>query len=104
MMIASIFLSYFTMVLAAVLALLVILIPLLSHQKRVTSRDLHLIGSTGTVETDLTPNGSVIINGELWPAVAAGLMLSKGQSIRVARLRGASVEVAPLSLNQNRRD
>jgi membrane-bound ClpP family serine protease len=40
----------------------------LALRKRFRSRNLQLIGESARVETSLAPNGSVIVNGELWPA------------------------------------
>lgn len=96
-----IFSFYFTLLLAVIFALFVVLFSLLSRRKILISDDLHLIGSVGTVETALIPRGSVIINGELWPVVAinniSSHVLGKGQQVRVSGLHGLVVEVTPLS-------
>ena len=49
------------------LALLLILAALSRHKKSAT-RDIRLIGSRAQVDSPLTPEGTVLIQGELWRA------------------------------------
>jgi len=72
--------------------LLIALISFLSLRKRFANRDLRLIGEAARVETTLTPDGTVIIGGELWPARSIdGLVIASRRRVRV-------VSVADLSL------
>ena len=50
--------------------LLSMFVVALSLRKRFGNSDLQLIGESARVETSLAPNGSVIVNGELWPALS----------------------------------
>ncbi|HZE63162.1 MAG TPA: NfeD family protein [Pyrinomonadaceae bacterium] len=72
--------------------LLIALISVLSLRKRFANRDLRLIGEAARVETTLTPEGTVIVGGELWPARSVdGLVIASRRQVRV-------VSVADLSL------
>jgi membrane-bound ClpP family serine protease len=72
--------------------LLIAMISLLSLRKRFANRDLRLIGKAARVETTLTPEGTVIVGGELWPARSVdGLVIASRRRVRV-------VSVADLSL------
>ena len=67
------------------------------HQKRAV-RAPHLIGSMARVESDLRPEGSVIVGGELWRARLMHLeddALRRGSSVRVVRASGHLLEVEP---------
>lgn len=44
------------------------LVVVLWLRKRFANRDLQLIGESARVETALTPDGTVSVGGELWPA------------------------------------
>ncbi|MEO7969820.1 MAG: NfeD family protein [bacterium] len=46
------------------------LVLVLSLRKRFANRNLQLIGELARVETSLTPDGTVIVGGELWPALS----------------------------------
>jgi len=48
--------------------LLIVLVALLSLRKRFANGDVKLIGASARVETALTPDGTVIVSGELWQA------------------------------------
>ncbi|HEX9629143.1 MAG TPA: NfeD family protein, partial [Pyrinomonadaceae bacterium] len=64
--------------------LLIALISFLSLRKRFANRDLRLIGEAARVETTLTPDGTVIIGGELWPARSIdGLVIASRRRVRV---------------------
>jgi membrane-bound serine protease (ClpP class) len=52
----------------AFLTILAVVVAGLAQHKKSSSRTLNLIGAIGLVITDLDPEGSVIIDGELWRA------------------------------------
>jgi membrane-bound ClpP family serine protease len=54
--------------LIAMALLLGVFVVALTLRKRFGNSDLQLIGESARVETSLAPNGSVIVNGELWLA------------------------------------
>lgn len=61
------FILLITILGSAALAALVIVIALYRHKKSAVG-EITLIGEKGRVATSLTPEGAVIIRGELWPA------------------------------------
>jgi membrane-bound serine protease (ClpP class) len=54
-----------------------------------------LIGETGVAKTALSPQGKVFVHGELWNAIAS-TPLAVGEMVRVNRVDGLTLEVAPL--------
>lgn len=54
-----------------------------------------LVGETGVAQTALSPQGKVFVHGELWNAIAS-MPLSIGQLVRVNKVDGLTLEVAPL--------
>ena len=74
--------------------LLIALISFLSLRKRFANRDLRLIGEAARVETTLTPDGTVIIGGELWPARSIdGLVIASRRRVRVVSVEDLSLLV-----------
>jgi membrane protein implicated in regulation of membrane protease activity len=53
---------------AALLILLILVAAFLSLRKRSRSRDFRLINHTGVVESPLSPEGTIIVDGEVWRA------------------------------------
>ena len=69
--------------------LLVVVTAALSRHKKSATRDLKLMGANGLVETTLGPEGSVIINGELWRARSnGGVVVSPKTHVRVVDFQG----------------
>lgn len=65
------------------------------HHKSATGT-LHLIGATGSVVSPLTPHGTVLISGELWPASSAnGKSISDG-NVRITGCRAHLLEAEPV--------
>lgn len=85
-------------VLIAVLfiALLGLIAAASRHKKKALGR-LHLIGRVARVETDLQPEGAVIVEGELWRARLSGEAetLRRGTLARVVGANGYLLEVEP---------
>jgi len=74
--------------------LLIALISFLSLRKRFANRDLRLIGEAARVEKTLTPEGTVIIGGELWPARSIdGLVIASRTRVRVVSVDDLSLLV-----------
>jgi membrane-bound serine protease (ClpP class) len=55
-----------------------------------------LIGETGVAQTALSPQGKVFVHGELWNAIASA-PIPIGELVRVNRVDGLTLEVAPLA-------
>ena len=89
---------------AAVLAVLVIALALIavwSRRKKTMLREFQLVGARGYVETTLRPEGSILVDGELWRARSrSGLLLQQGQSVRVVGTRGTLLEVEAPSIKR----
>ena len=85
-----------TIVIAAAITgfLLAVLVALLSLRKRGASRDLQLIGESARVETTLKPDGTVILDGELWPARSNnGIVINSQHLVRVVGIDNLSLLV-----------
>jgi membrane-bound serine protease (ClpP class) len=57
--------------------------------------DAVLLGRLGLVRTPVDPNGLVFVNGELWQAHAAREAIPAGETVRVERVDGLTLEVTP---------
>lgn len=76
---------------ALVLSLFVVSLAL---HKRFASSDRQLIGESGCVEKSLAPNGTVIVNGELWPAQARnGEVIPAHSRVRIVAVKDISLLV-----------
>jgi membrane-bound ClpP family serine protease len=70
------------------------LVVLLSLRKRFANQDLKLIGKSARVETSLTPEGTVILGGELWPAQSTnGAVIPTQSLVRIVGVRDLSLLV-----------
>jgi membrane-bound serine protease (ClpP class) len=80
--------------LVPVLALIAFLFweALRSHRDRVTTGEAGMIGLTGRADTELAPEGTVFIRGELWRAKARS-RIAAGENVRVIGLEGLTLEV-----------
>lgn len=85
-------------VLASVLfiALLGLLAAASRHKKKALG-PLHLVGRVARVETDLEPEGAVIVDGELWRARLSNEAeaMRRGTLARVVGAQGYMLEVEP---------
>jgi membrane-bound ClpP family serine protease len=82
---------------ALFIALLVLIAAASRHKKR-SAGALRLIGRYARVETDLRPEGAVIVDGELWRARLSGVVeeaLLRGSRVRVIGASGYLLEVEP---------
>jgi membrane-bound serine protease (ClpP class) len=77
---------------------LTLMIAAASRHKKAASGELGLMGALALVETTLVPEGSVIVDGELWRArLRTGGKLERGQMVRVVGASGHLLEVEPAS-------
>jgi membrane-bound serine protease (ClpP class) len=83
---------------SAVLILVLAVIAALSRHKKAGTGELNLVGSVAFVETNLEPEGSVLVRGELWRArVRSGATVKSGRDVRVVGASGYLLEVEPTS-------
>ncbi len=69
----------------------------LSRHKKSSKLSPRLVGQLASVEQPLTPEGFVLLDGELWPArTRDGESVGRGLSnVRVVGARGHQLEVEP---------
>lgn len=66
-----------------------LVVAAMSRHKKSAAREVQLLGSSAQVDSALTPEGTVLVNGELWRARSAdGLNLVPQTIVRVVGLRG----------------
>ena len=81
-------------VLVLIVGLFIAMVVALSLRKRFVNRDLRLIGQSARVETTLTPDGTVIVGGELWPARSIdGLVIASQHRVLVVGVDDLSLLV-----------
>ena len=56
------------------------------HRKKVTTGREGLAGEVGYARTDLNPEGSVFVRGELWQAISANGDIKKNEKIKVVKM------------------
>jgi membrane-bound serine protease (ClpP class) len=83
---------------SALFIALLALIAAASRHKKKAMGELHLIGRTARVETDLQPEGAVIVEGELWRARLSDkdAALKRGSCARIVGAGGHLLEVEPI--------
>lgn len=81
---------FFAFVLLGLALLLIVLfLAGLSRHKKSASGPLKIIGAVGQAESALAPEGSVVINGELWRArVENGSFVQARDRVRVVGVQG----------------
>ncbi len=72
-------------------------IAIKARRNKVTTGSEALVGAIAVVRTPLTPEGKVIVNGELWNAIA-GVPVDIGQQVRVRRVTDLRLEVEPVDV------
>ncbi len=65
-----------------------------SFRRRVTTGTEGMLGKIGVAESDLSPRGTVFVNGEIWSAVASS-PVSKGERVEVVAIDGLTIQVKP---------
>jgi membrane-bound serine protease (ClpP class) len=69
-----------------------------SHHAKSGARDLLVIGATGFVNTKLDPDGSILIQGELWRARSnQGTVVAAANRVTVVGVQGHLLLVEPMS-------
>ena len=69
-----------------------------SRQAKLSRRPLRLVGRVATVEREMSPEGFVMVDGELWRArVSSGVGAAREMSrVRVVGASGCVLEVEPV--------
>ena len=95
----------------AILALLVLcpvsvlfLIAALSRHKKAGSGYVQLIGENGNAHGVLDPNGYVIVNGDIWPAISVDARtVLDGENVRVIGANAIRLEVGIVTASHSNR-
>jgi membrane-bound serine protease (ClpP class) len=83
---------------SAMLACALLFVAALSRHKKSSAGELNLMGALAQVETDLEPEGAVLVRGELWRArTLSGAVVRSGRDVRVVGAKGHLLEVEPTS-------
>jgi membrane-bound serine protease (ClpP class) len=64
-----------------------------AQARKPTTGSEGLIGETGEATTDLAPEGTVRVHGELWHAIASEGSLARGDKVVVKAVEGLRVRV-----------
>jgi len=56
-------------------------------------KDSELVGKIAVTDTEMSPSGTVLIDGEIYPAETSGEYIEAGRGVRVTRVRGKKVFV-----------
>jgi membrane-bound serine protease (ClpP class) len=89
---------------SAVLTFALAVIAALSRHKKAATGELDLVGAVAFVETNLEPEGSVLVRGELWRARAhTGATIKSGCDVRVVGASRHLLEVEPTSVKLSNR-
>ena len=77
-------LPFVTAMVGSLAALVAIVIAALSRHKKAATRTLKLVGEVAQVDSQLDPEGTVLVSGELWRAKSKnGHFISSHQRVRV---------------------
>jgi membrane protein implicated in regulation of membrane protease activity len=78
------------------LLFLLLLFALLRHREKATKKKLDLIGKVVIVQTELSPEGAILADGELWLATAQEEKISVGTKVRIIKSNGLRLEVSSI--------
>ncbi|HEV7396350.1 MAG TPA: NfeD family protein [Pyrinomonadaceae bacterium] len=81
-------LTYSLIALVSLVLILTLYLVYLSRHKKSGTGPLDLIGASGTASSVLSPEGSVLVNGELWRARISQGTLAVDEPIRVVGVDG----------------
>lgn len=83
---------FFVAVLATILLIAIIFA---SRHKKLSIKTRPLLGVIAKAETDLTPTGLILIDGEAWQVLSTVKVL-KGQLVKVIATEGVLLKVDPI--------
>jgi membrane-bound serine protease (ClpP class) len=90
----SLFLA-FLLFLAILTIISLITIIFASRHKKLNIKNSPILGAIAKVETDLTPTGLILIDGEAWQAFSS-VKVAKGQKVKVIAIEGVLLKVEPI--------
>ena len=81
------------LVVLGILAVVSIIAVVRSQRRRPAAGRETLVGQTAIVRTPLTPEGTVLVDGELWHAVSSGPRYEVGGKVLVRAVEGLTLKV-----------
>jgi membrane-bound serine protease (ClpP class) len=75
-----------------VITIILLRFALAAKRRKSVTGEAGMIGLKGVAHTDIDPEGSVIVHGELWKARAAG-RIPQGARVRVREIEGLTLVV-----------
>jgi membrane-bound serine protease (ClpP class) len=82
-----------TAILTALFFVFAIGLTIKTQRKKPTTGAEGIIGLVGTAKTNLDPDGSIFVHGELWSARAASGTIAKGKRVKVVGVEGLTLLV-----------
>ena len=76
----------------AVGMILTVRIALTARRAKITTGSTGMVGLSGKAQTDITPEGTVFVRGELWRA-RSDMNIAAGEPVRVTGLNGLTLQV-----------
>ena len=76
-------------------------IALRARRNKVTTGPQGLVGDTGTARTPLTPEGKIVVRGEIWNAISS-VPVQEGDSVIIRDVDGLTLKVDPARAPQPR--
>jgi membrane-bound serine protease (ClpP class) len=80
----------------AVISVILVRVAMAALRRKSVTGEEGMVDSVGLAQTDLDPEGKVLIRGELWQA-RAGQTIRRGARVRVLRVEGLTLRVEPES-------
>jgi membrane-bound ClpP family serine protease len=88
------------LILCSASVLLIVLFFFQLHRAKATKITLDLIGKVAIVQTELNPQGAIIINGDLWLAMTnEDETISVGKKVKVVNLKGHMLQVDSIAFD-----
>lgn len=81
---------------AAGFTLLVVSMGVKALRNRSVTGSEGMVGLVGLAKTDLTPEGKIVVHGEIWDAVSPDQSVQAGSRIEVTRVHGLTLHVKPV--------
>ncbi len=81
-------------IIAAIIIAVGVPLTIRAYRRQVYTGREELVGRTALVKEDLTPRGTVLVDGELWTAVAARGPVKAGEEVVIHKVRGFKLDVS----------
>lgn len=72
----------------------------LLHRAKATKKTLDLIGKVAIVQTELSPQGAILVNGDLWLAMTnENQSISVGSKVYIVKMEGHLLQVDSIAFD-----